>query len=685
MSKMPEILAPAGSFSCLKAAVAAGADAVYFGGQNFNARRGAVGFSLEEIKEALRLCHAHGVKVHLTLNTLVKEKEWPALLDYVDAVMPLQPDAVIVQDIGVARMLRRRYPDIALHASTQMAVQSLEGVQFLEQLGFKRVVLAREVPLKEIAHICASTKMEIEVFVHGALCYSVSGRCLLSSFHGGRSGNRGTCAQPCRMRLTAEDASGVKQGYFFNMKDLCGASHMAELIQTGVASFKIEGRLKGEAYVAEATRYYKGLVEEYAKLQKIHAITDKELEPLKQIFNRGGFTPGYYKGKRHAMIESGSPKHQGIRIGRIQSLSQGGITIVSEKELHSGDEIEIHTGKPPYPGLRLAASMVKDPHKASFFLKGYFKPGMEVWRVVDPVLQQQTLQRLAPVTVPENWEEGQLLSPVDVALPLVDYEKSKKQEYEVAVRSPQQWLAIRESGQPKPSRLFVQMEGFDGISKKDFCQSVDTKIVVMLPPVGRKQQQGWIKEQIHQWQKAGVNWFEVSLLDQILLVENEKGKVWGAGPHLGVMNRESAAFWQERGLQFTLSQELTEKELRDIQHIKGTSYVCYGRPVYMITEQCAYRTAFQCEHRDHRLTLRERQGERMIAQTYCELCYNEVLAEKPICQPKGQAQPGIGRLMMTTETGEDTAAVWAYWNQAAGTQKKLPFPVQSGHFEKGVQ
>ena len=389
MNHLPEILAPAGNLACLKAAVAAGADAVYFGGQAFNARRGAGGFTVEDIKEAVRLCRMRGVKTNLTLNTLIKQREWPSFLAYIDEILPLGIDNVIVQDPGVAMLVHERYPQIALHASTQMAVQDLEGVLYLKKLGFSRVVLAREVTLEEIRKIHEATDVELEVFVHGALCYSYSGRCLMSSFHGGRSGNRGACAQPCRMAYQA----GGKEEYFMNLKDLCGAYHLQKLIEAGVSSLKIEGRLKGEAYVAEIAGYYKGLINEYAEKGKIHPIQEEELDIVKQLFNRGGFTDGYYVDKQH-MIESGSPKHQGIPVAKVIDVRKGRVTIQSRKALHSGDELEFRVGKPPYPTIRLAASMLQGEFKAGFYLKEKVQQGDEVWRVVDPSLQQQIMNEI---------------------------------------------------------------------------------------------------------------------------------------------------------------------------------------------------------------------------------------------------------------------------------------------------
>lgn len=390
MKHLPEVLAPAGNLACLKAAVAAGADAVYFGGQAFNARRGAGGFTVEDIKEAVRLCRMRGVKTNLTLNTLIKQREWPSFLAYIDEILPLGIDNVIVQDPGVAMLVHERYPQIELHASTQMAVQDLEGVLYLQKLGFSRVVLAREVTLEEIRKIHEATNVELEVFVHGALCYSYSGRCLMSSFHGGRSGNRGACAQPCRMLYQA----GGKEEYFMNLKDLCGAYHLQELIEAGVSSLKIEGRLKSEAYVAGIAGYYKDLVNEYAEKGRIHSIQEEELDTVKQLFNRGGFTDGYYVDKQH-MIAGGSPKHQGIPVAKVVDVKKGRVTIRSTKPLHSGDELEFRVGQPPYPTIRLAASMLQGETKAGFYLKDTVQPGTQVWRVVDPTLQQEIMEKAA--------------------------------------------------------------------------------------------------------------------------------------------------------------------------------------------------------------------------------------------------------------------------------------------------
>lgn len=386
-----ELLSPAGDLSCLKAAVFSGADAVYFGGEMFNARKSAGNFTLEEIQEACSLCRLHGVKTNFTLNTLIKEEEWPLLEDYLDKLLPLGIDALIIQDMGVASAVARRikdkYPWIELHGSTQMAVEDLEGVRYLQSLGFSRVVLARELSMDEIVHITREAEIETEVFIHGALCYSDSGRCLISSFHGGRSGNRGTCAQACRLMYEADG----KKGLYMNLKDRCGAAFVQELVKAGVSSLKIEGRLKGIPYVTAVTGFYRGILDAFAQGRTFKEYSEKYDEVL-QVFNRGDFTAGYFYDKNR-MIERGSVKNQGLLIGKVVRSKDHSIRIHSEKELHGGDELEIMTQKGPVP-IRLQESMLtRDKRDASFRLSGKILEGQEVRRIVDPVLHSVLRER----------------------------------------------------------------------------------------------------------------------------------------------------------------------------------------------------------------------------------------------------------------------------------------------------
>lgn len=278
---MPELLAPVGGPEQLIAAVRCGADAVYLGAKGFNARRNAQNF--DDMQQVVSYCHEQDVKVHVTVNTLVTDEEWPALLDTVRMLAQSGVDAVIVQDLGVARALRAACPTLALHGSTQMAIHNLSGARALWELGFTRAVLARELTLKEIRYIADHCPIELEVFIHGALCMSVSGLCTLSSVIGGRSGNRGLCAQPCRL-----DFSCRGRHHALSLKDLCAVKHIPALIEAGVSSFKIEGRMKRPEYVAASVHAYR---------QALSGQTP-DLSTLQAVFSRSGFTDGYLTGRR---------------------------------------------------------------------------------------------------------------------------------------------------------------------------------------------------------------------------------------------------------------------------------------------------------------------------------------------------------------------------------------------------
>ena len=280
---LPELLAPAGSFEALLAAVEAGADAIYVGAKSFGARAFAKNFDMDELKRAAVYCRLHGKKLYVTVNTLVLDKEIKAFTDFARALREVSPDAVIMTDLGAIRIFREIAPEIEIHASTQMSVHNSLGADEAYGLGCKRVVLARELSIENIKTVTEKCKPEIEVFLHGALCVSVSGQCLMSSLIGGRSGNRGECAQPCRLPYNS--------GYPLSLRDLSLASHVTELIDAGVASLKIEGRMKSPDYVYTVTSIYRKLLDEGRNATK------EELLALERAFSRGGFTDGYFTGK----------------------------------------------------------------------------------------------------------------------------------------------------------------------------------------------------------------------------------------------------------------------------------------------------------------------------------------------------------------------------------------------------
>ena len=294
MTNKVEILAPAGSMDALTAAARCGANAVYLGAGDFNARRNAENFTEKELREAIEYCHIRGIKVYLTLNTLVSDAEIPSALELISCVCAMGVDALIIQDLGIVELVKQVAPDMPLHASTQMSVMNVAGFKKLEELGFKRAVLPRELTFEEIRDIAENTDMELEMFIHGALCMCVSGQCYLSGMLGGRSGNRGLCAQPCRLPFAAPGGTG----YDLSLRDLSLMDHMDEIVDLGIASLKIEGRMKRPEYVAAAVTVCKNAL---AHVEREYYPTRDELmleDNLKAVFSRSGFTDGYFENNR---------------------------------------------------------------------------------------------------------------------------------------------------------------------------------------------------------------------------------------------------------------------------------------------------------------------------------------------------------------------------------------------------
>ncbi len=338
---IPELVAPAGSYEALWAAVENGADAVYLAGKKFGARHYAENFTNDEMLKALGYAHSRGVRIYVTVNTLVKESELDDLREYLDFLFSSEADAVIIQDLGALHMLREEFSQLRVHASTQMNVHNAGGINFLERFGVKRVVLSRELSVDDIKSISECVNMELEVFVHGALCYSYSGACVFSSMLSGRSANRGRCAQGCRREYTAVRGRQNKElqtGYLLSMKDLCGAELLPDLALAGVSALKIEGRMKRPEYVASVVGIYRTLLERLREDNFYVSVEEKK--ELLQIFNRG-FTAGYLTDKKRNMVNPLACGNAGIEIGHITKRDGNTIVVRLTGGLRAGDGIEI--------------------------------------------------------------------------------------------------------------------------------------------------------------------------------------------------------------------------------------------------------------------------------------------------------------------------------------------------------
>ena len=408
-----------GDFACLRAAVQNGADSVYLGASSFNARANATNFNDAELYEAIKYAKLRNVKVHLTLNTLIKNEEFENALKLAIQAYNLGVDAIIIQDLGLASYILKNYPQIPLHASTQMTVHNLEGVKQLENLGFSRVVLSRELSIKAIKNIKNNTSIELEVFIHGALCISYSGQCLLSSMIGSRSGNRGTCAQPCRLKydLIEENKNTQKtidSGYLLSPKDNMGLLYLPELINMGIHSLKIEGRMKTPIYVATVTKIYRKYIDFIYNNPKLSINEQKEAinkmlyiknentglsdyEELLQVFNRGGFETGHFNPNgNNNLIYKNKPNNMGIYLGTISHINEnkGYITFKTENQISISDKVSINNNL-----YNVSELMINNKNYESIKsgntvtigrMKGNLHVGMKIYKLEDSKLNKNT-------------------------------------------------------------------------------------------------------------------------------------------------------------------------------------------------------------------------------------------------------------------------------------------------------
>ncbi|BBO17768.1 collagenase-like protease, PrtC family [Candidatus Brocadia pituitae] len=409
-NKKPELLSPAGTMECFFAAVENGADAIYFGLQDFSARAGAINFTLADASKAIACAHKNAVKVYIALNTLIKTSEMERVADLVLALEEMQPDALIIQDFGLLSLLQSRFPLIKLHASTQMTIHNLAGVKQLERLGFKRVVLARELSIDEITNIAQNATMEIEVFVHGALCYSYSGLCFLSSMTGGRSGNRGRCAQPCRMRYQTSSGDG---GYLFSMKDLLTISQINKLKTAGVHSFKIEGRMKSPEYVAVVTNAYRQAID-----GRLHD-EDDTIRRMKTVFSRET-THAYlfhedcrqtinstnHQVKAADAINPSYPANIGSYAGEVIDARRGYVVIRADSDIGVRDLLQVFDNAQTEPSLlpvktiAIEGKQAYEVHKGDVATIGSekrFMPGARLY-----LISSQKIKETFRPTVPKK-------------------------------------------------------------------------------------------------------------------------------------------------------------------------------------------------------------------------------------------------------------------------------------------
>ena len=660
-----ELLAPAGSMEALRAAVCNGADAVYLGADTFNARMNARNFSAADLQEAVVYCHVRGVKVHLTLNTLVLDREMPRAAELIRLAASCGVDAFIVQDLGVVSLCRQLAPDVPIHASTQMSIHSLEGVMEAAALGCSRVVLARELPAEEIAHICKRSPVEIEVFVHGALCMCYSGQCYLSSVIGRRSGNRGQCAQPCRLPYGYGRFESTR--YPLSLKDNCLAGELDELRRMGVASIKIEGRMKRPEYVAIVTRAYRTVLNG-------GKLTQADLQELETAFSRQGFTDGYFKG------QTGSDM-----FGRRQESEDTADLFASARATYEQGETQrigvrfyamIHRGQP----ARLA---VEDPDGNLCRTYGPV-PEQAVYRSLTAQDLEQQLKKTGGTpylcTSVRSSLDPDLMLPAsainamrrDVIAELTAKrgraEKPHLNAYDEPPRydgisgEPQLTVAVRTADQitsrmlsMKPTVLYVPLSELVEHPELRQRVGVETQLAAILPRVIWSGELVPIARQLRTVYDMGVRQVLAGNLGQLHIARAAGFAVRGDFG-LNIVNSRAMRYLREQGLDSQLlSFELTLPQIRDISKAVPAEVLIYGRLPLMLMENCVIKNRTgTCTCQTGTVRLVDRVGEEFPIVKDPGTCRNVLLNGKKLyLLDKKDAFRGMGlwalRLQFTTE------------------------------------
>ena len=676
-----ELLAPAGSMEALRAAVCNGADAVYLGADTFNARINARNFSAADLQEAVVYCHVRGVKVHLTLNTLVLDREMPRAAELIRLAASCGVDAFIVQDLGMVSLCRQLAPDVPIHASTQMSIHSLEGVMEAAALGCSRVVLARELPAEEIAHICKRSPVEIEVFVHGALCMCYSGQCYLSSVIGRRSGNRGQCAQPCRLPYGYGRFESTR--YPLSLKDNCLAAELDELRRMGVASIKIEGRMKRPEYVAIVTRAYRTVLNG-------GKLTPSDLQELETAFSRQGFTDGYFRG------QTGSDM-----FGRRQEGEDTAGLFASARATYE-------QGEPQRIGVRFYAMIrrgepaqlaVEDPDGNLCRTRGPV-PEQAVYRSLTPQDLEQQLKKTGGTpylcTAVRSSLDPDLMLPASAinamrrdviaeltakrgrAAPARLNAYDEPPRYDGIAGEPQLTIAVRTAGQitsrmlsMKPTVLYVPLSELAEHPDLPQRVSVETQLAAILPRVIWSGELAPVARQLRTVYEMGVRQVLAGNLGQLHIARAAGFAVRGDFG-LNIVNSRAMRYLREQGLDSQLlSFELTLPQIRDISKAVPAELLIYGRLPLMLMENCVMknRTGI-CACQTGTVRLVDRVGEEFPIVKDPGTCRNVLLNGKKLyLLDKKDALRGMGlwalRLQFTTENpGEIDKVLMDYQGRA---------------------
>lgn len=699
-----ELLAPAGNLEIFKGVIESGADAVYVGGSMFGARAYANNFTEEELLEAIDFAHLRGVKVYLTVNTLIKNSEFSKLYDYLLVYYKRGLDAVIVQDIGVVKAIHEYFPSMEIHTSTQMTVTGADGVRFLSQFGVTRVVMAREVSLAEMKRIHEETGMELEAFVHGALCYSYSGQCLFSSILGGRSGNRGRCAQPCRLPYTVE---GKKDEYILSLKDMCGIKALDKLHDAGVYSLKIEGRMKQLEYACGVVKYYRSYID------SMKPVTDADYDRIKALGNRCGFTDRYY------FDHNGSDMVTYVKPNFVSNAAEPSpekrkLSIEGELVLREGEpgSLTVKRGDVTYKAsIEPVSAALKAPLDKKAAIDRINKTGdtdFEFSHIKAQIgenvfvpngalnkLRRDAISGLCDKLLKKYYRNDARYADMSRLTALPEHVVKSDAAHDEAIND---YTTICSCMTRTQLDTLISYEcfdvfylDFDMYDRKTLIQQFaddvkcltkrNKKVYLMLPTIFRADSSDYFVSIAKELDKVSFDGFVVKNYEELYLTENLfTGKKVILDHNMYTFNDVSKSAFFEHGVSGdTVPLELNSREIMHRNNI-GSQMIVYGYYPLMTTANCVHKNTKGCDKKQKLIYLKDRYNKSFAVCNNCKECYNTIYNSLPTMLIKNISklkEAGIRsfRYSFTIETPKQIKAVM--------DDKVAEYT--NGHYKRGVE
>lgn len=702
-----ELLAPAGNLEIFKGVIESGADAVYVGGSMFGARAYANNFTEDELLEAIDFAHLRGVKVYLTVNTLIKNSEFSKLYDYLLPYYKRGLDAVIVQDIGVVKAIHEYFPSLEIHTSTQMTVTGADGVRFLSQFGVTRVVMAREVSLAEMKRIHEETGMELEAFVHGALCYSYSGQCLFSSILGGRSGNRGRCAQPCRLPYTVE---GKKDEYILSLKDMCGIKALDKLHDAGVYSLKIEGRMKQLEYACGVVKYYRSYID------SMKPVTDADYDRIKALGNRCGFTDRYYFDHNGSdMVTYVKPNF--VSNAAVPSPEKRKLSIEGELVLREGEpgSLTVKRGDVTYKAsIEPVSAALKAPLDKKAAIDRINKTGdtdFEFSHIKAQIgenvfvpngalnkLRRDAISGLCDKLLKKYYRNDARYADISSMCELPEHVVKSDAVHEDGAVNAKDYTAICSCMIRTQLDTLISYDCFDvfyldfdmydrNTLIQQFADDVkcltkrNKKVYLMLPTIFRADSSDYFVSIAKELDKVSFEGFVVKNYEELYLTENLfTGKKVILDHNMYTFNDVSKSAFFEHGVSGdTVPLELNSREIMHRNNI-GSQMIVYGYYPLMTTANCVHKNTKGCDKKQKLIYLKDRYNKSFAVCNNCKECYNTIYNSLPTMLTKNIGklkEAGIRsfRYSFTIETPKQIKAVM--------DDKVAEYT--NGHYKRGVE